>query len=233
MKDIELTYDKVLARLFSLANPIKKKIIQTKCEVHKFINIQSIKIIKNDKYFKERFFFNHYIEDINKGAVWTDQDFKSSNHFYDPSKHKGMYGRKSAMDVGVEYYQKALELWKEERDSESLFFFGAALHIIQDMTVPQHINIRLLDNHRQYENFIKKTYKYMDVFKVDRGTHIMNCYKDYIEFNARVSKRIYKKHKHIKDSDERYYSFAKCGLPLAQRTTAGVMILFYKDIHGI
>ncbi|OLS03580.1 zinc dependent phospholipase C family protein [Tissierella creatinophila] len=233
MKDMELTYDRVLGGLFSLANPIKKTIIKTKCEVHKFINVQSIEILKNDEYFKEKSFFNHYIEDINNGAVWTDQDFKSSNHFYDPSKKKGMYGRKSAMDVGVEYYNKALDLWREDQDSESLFYLGSALHIIQDMTVPQHINIRLLDNHRQYENYIKKTYRYMDTFRVDRGVHIMDRYEDYVEFNARVSKRIYKKHKNIKDSDERYYSFAKCGLPLAERTTAGAMILFYKEIHEI
>ena len=231
MQEFELTYDKLLGRLFSLVNPIKKTIIKTKCEVHKFINVHGLKILKNDKYFKERSFFSHYIEDINNGAIWTDQDFKSSNHFYDSSKNRGMYGRKSAMDVGVEYYEKAIDLWKEDKDSQSMFYFGAALHIIQDMTVPQHINIRLLDHHRQYENYIKKTYRYMDIFRVDSGAHLLKSYKDYIEFNARVSKRIYKKFKHIKDSDERYYSLAKCGLPLAERTTAGAMVIFYKEIN--
>ena len=125
MQEFELTYDKLLGRLFSLINPIKKTIIKTKCEVHKFINIHSLKILKHDKYFKEQSFFSHYIEDINNGAVWTDQDFKSSNHFYDPSKNRGMYGRKSAMDVGVEYYKKAIKLWKEDKDSQSMFYFGA------------------------------------------------------------------------------------------------------------
>lgn len=231
MKGMELTYDKFLAKVFSLANPIKKTIIKTKCEVHMFINVQSLKILKNDKYAKERYFFKHYIDNINEGAVWTDQDFKSSNHFYDPSKGRGLYGRKSALDIGQEYYDRAIELWKQAKDRESLFYFGAALHIIQDMTVPQHINIRLLDNHRQYENYIKKTYGYMDVFTVDKDVHLMDSYRDYIDFNASLSKKIYYKYKDIKDADERYYSFAKCGLPLAQRTTAGAMIMFYKAIH--
>ena len=31
MKGMELTYDKFLAKVFSLANPIKKTIIKTKC----------------------------------------------------------------------------------------------------------------------------------------------------------------------------------------------------------
>lgn len=231
MKYIESTYNRFLGRLFNLINPIKKKIIKTKCEVHKSININSLEILRNDGYFKESFFFSNYIDSINEGAVWTDQDFKSSNHFYDPSIKKGMYGRKHALDVGMEYYEKAINLWHKDTHDESLFYLGAALHIIQDMTVPQHINIRLLDNHRQYENFIKRTYRYIDVFKVDQGTHILDSYKDYVVFNARVSKKIYKRFKDIQDSSERHYSFAKCGLPLAKRTTAGAMVLFYREIH--
>ncbi|MGO1469449.1 MAG: zinc dependent phospholipase C family protein [Tissierella sp.] len=233
MKDMELTYNKFLAKIFNFLNPIKKTIIKTKCEVHKFINVQGLEILKNDKYFKEYSFFSQYIDSMNEGAVWTDQDFKSSHHFYDPSKNRGMYGRKSALDVGLGYYEKAVTLWNDDKDKESLFYLGAALHIIQDMTVPQHINIRLLDKHRQYENYIKRTYRYIDIFKVDKGINIKNSYEDYIDFNAWASKKIYKKYKDIKDSDKRYYLFAKFGLPLAERTTAGAMLLFYREINAL
>ena len=32
------------------------------------------------------------------------------------------------------------------------------------------------------------------------------------------------------DDEERYYRVTKCSLPLAERTTAGCMLMFYKDI---
>src|SRR5690554_477886 len=104
MDRFETTYNSILKTVFSAANPIKKVIIKTHCKVHMFINAYSIRILKNDKYLAQYNFFNSYLDNINEGAVWADQDFKSSNHFYNPYKNKGMFGRKSAMDLGVEYY---------------------------------------------------------------------------------------------------------------------------------
>lgn len=226
----ESTYDNILRIVFGIANPIKKSIIKTQCKVHKSINIYALKILKNDKYFEEYNLFNSYILDINKGTVWADQDFKSSNHFYNPHKKKGLYGRKSAMDLGVEYYSNAIKLWHEGKFNESLFFLGAALHIIQDMTIPQHANIRLLDNHHQYEIYVNRTYEYLDKLEVEKGTLLLESIEDYIRFNARVAIKIYKKFNMISKDEERFYRIAKCGIPLAKRTTAGAMVMFHNDI---
>jgi len=226
----ETTYDKVLEKILVFINPIKKSIIKTQCQVHKAINISALKILKNDKYIKEYYVFNKYIEDLNEGAVWADQDFKSSNHFFNPYEKRGLYGRKNAMDLGLDYYEKSSKLWESKKYKESLFYFGATLHIIQDMTIPQHANIRLLDNHRQYETYIKSTYKYVKDFQVERGAHILDSIEDYIIFNARVTMRIYKNFKSISNERERFYKIAKCGLPLAKKTTAGAMVLFYNEI---
>jgi phospholipase C len=233
VNSIESMYEKLLSKVFSAANPIKKAIIKTQCKVHKHININALKILANDKHISEYYFFSDYISDINEGAVWVDQDFKSSNHFYNPFKKKGLYGRKSAMDLGIEYYDKSLELWKQGEYNESLFYLGATLHIIQDMTIPQHANIRLLDNHRQYENYILQSYEYMDDWEVENGAYLLDSVENYIRFNTRVAIRIYKEFKDIDDDEKRYYCIARCGLPLAKRTTAGAMIMFYSDIIKI
>lgn len=111
-----------------------------------------------------------------------------------------------------------------------MFYFGAALHLVQDMTVPQHANIRLLDNHRQYENYIKRSYKYVKEFQVETGAYLLDSIEDYIRFNTRVAIRINKHFKNIADEEERFYRIARCGLPLAQRTTAGAMVLFFREI---
>jgi len=48
------------------------------------------------------------------------------------------------------------------------------------MTVPHHANVRLLDNHRQYENFIKRTYLNTPRFTVDRGGYYLSGIEEYM-----------------------------------------------------
>ncbi|WP_234978632.1 zinc dependent phospholipase C family protein [Anaerosalibacter sp. Marseille-P3206] len=227
---LEKAYYHFLSTILGIANPIKKSIIKTQCKVHKAINLDALIILKNDIYTDEYNFFYNFILDINEGAVWADQDFKSSNHLYNPYKKRGLYVRKNAMDLAVEYYYKALSLWRNEEFSESLFYLGATLHIIQDMTIPQHANIRLLDNHHQYESYVKRTYDYIRDFQVKKGTYLLDTVEDYIRFNARVAIKIYNNFKTISNDEKRFYHITKCALPLAKRTTAGAMVMFYDDI---
>ena len=231
MRKGESTYNFILRNTFRIINPIKKSIIKTQCEVHKFINIYALKVLRNDKYTDQYKFFNGYVFQINEGVVWADQDFKSSSHFYSPTKKRGLYGNKSAMDLAIDYYEKSLDLWKNNDFNNSLFYLGAALHLIQDMTIPQHANIRLLDNHKQYETYIKRTYRYVEDFHVENGARLLDSIEDYIRFNTRVAIRIYNRFSKIKNDEERYYRISKCGLPLAIRTTAGAMVMFYNHIH--
>jgi len=226
----ETVYDYFLDIGFSIINPIKKSVIKTDCKVHKFINVQALQILMSDKYTNEYNFFSSYILDINKGSVWADQDFKSSNHFYNPYKKKGLYGRSNAMELGINYYSKAISLWSVGKFNESLFYLGSALHIIQDMTIPQHANIRLLDNHRQYETFVKLTHDYTSGFQSNNSVYLLDSIADYINFNTRVAIKVYEKFKIISDEEKRYYKVTRCSLPLAQRTTAGAMVMFYRDI---
>lgn len=230
---IELAYDNLLTAILGIANPIKNTIVKTECKVHKFINVFALKILRNDKYYDEYNILSYYIKDINNGAVWADQDFKSLSHFYNPTRKKGLYGRKSAMDLGIDYYNKAIQLWNTGEYKKSCFYLGACLHIIQDMVIPQHANIRLLDNHRQFETYVKRTYEYIDDFHVDKGAYKLNCIEHYIEFNTRVALKIYKKYKSVNDDETRFYRITKCVIPLAQRTTAGAMIMFFNDIKVI
>lgn len=230
MDIIESTYNNFLKFIFGVANPIKKSIIKTQCKVHKSINIDALKILRNDKHLIQYNFFSGYILDINNGTVWADQDFKSSNHFYNPFKKRGLYGRQSAMDLGVDYYSQAFSLWNNDEFNTALFYLGAALHLIQDMTIPQHANIRLLNDHHQYETYVKRSYEYLEDFQVENGAYLLDSIQDYIRFNARVAIKIYNNFKTISDDEERFFLITKCALPLAKRTTAGAMLMFYNDI---
>jgi len=114
---------------------------------------------------------------------------------------------------------------------KSFFYLGASLHLIQDVTIPQHVNIRLLEDHRQYENFVKKTFQSVNEFQAFQGAYLLSSIENYVKFNARIALKIYRKYRMIKDDESRYYHITHCTLPLAERTTAGAMVLFYSQIH--
>lgn len=210
---------------------MKKKVIKTECLVHKQINQHALIILKNDRYDKQYDFYMEFIEALNDGAVWADQDFKSSNHFYSPyQKKRGLYGRSNAMAFTVDYYLKAVLHWKKGEFLESMFFLGAALHLIQDVTIPQHVNVRLLDDHRQFENFVKRTYQYIHTFQALEGAYVLSTIENYVKFNSRTALKIHRRFRNIKNDESRFYRVAKCTLPLAERTTAGAMVLFYNTV---
>lgn len=227
---IEKVYGRFFRYIKIFANPFKKVIIHTECQIHKYINSQALIILKNDLYTDAYMFFSDFIVSINEGAVWADQDFKSSGHFYNPDKNRGLYGNADALSLSMEYYLNAIELWKAGNLEKSMFFLGASIHIVQDMTIPQHANIRLLDNHRQFENFIKETYLDSPKFVASRGGYYISSIEEAIKCNARNAIKIYTKLKSIEDNHLRYYTISKFIIPLAQKTSAGCFLLFYKDV---
>lgn len=232
MDKIETIYNKVLSGLFILANPLKKSVKKTECKVHISINFHALSTLFTERDIKEYNLFNTYIDSINKGAVWADQDFKSSNHFYNPYKKRGLFGRRSAMDLGIDYYRKAINLWPKNR-RRSMFYLGAAAHIIQDMTVPQHANIKLLDDHHQYESFVKKNYRHSINYDKDLRPYFLDSISDYIRFNSRMALKIYREFKDIKEDEERFTRITRCIIPLSIRTTSGLFLLYYKEIANL
>lgn len=230
MDRIETTYNKILNRFFQFANPIKKSILHTECKVHIFINQHSLDVLLCSKYLKEYNFFKSYLENINEGAVWADQDFKSSSHFYNPYKKRGLYGRKSAIDLTNEYYIKSINQWRYGNKNKAMFYLGAAVHIVQDMTVPQHANIRLLDDHHQYESFVKKVYQDLEGYCIQTTPYFLDSIGDYVRFNTRVALKVHRRFKVIRGTECKYVRTIRCTLPLAIRTSAGVLLLYYNEV---
>lgn len=233
MNTAERAYSYVYKNILKAINPIKKKIIKTECTVHKAINNQSLKILRNDGYEDAYNFISNYIVDINRGAVWADQDLKSSNHFYNPYTKRGLYGNSNAKKECISYYTQALNEYFNGDIKDAFFYLGAACHLIQDLTVPHHANVRLLDNHRSFENWVIKMYKIHDEFKLSKGGIYLNSLKFYIDYNSKKSLKIYEKYHNIKDQKKQFYNISAISLIIAQKTTAGVMYKFYYDIQKL
>ena len=233
MSEIEKYYGKVFRSMLWLINPLKKMVIETECQVHRFINYKALKILDKYKYVDEFHIFNKYLEEINRGAVWADQDFKSINHFYNPGKKKGLYGHSNALKLASNYSIYSKKLWVREDYNKSMFYLVACVHIIQAMTIPHHVNIKLLNNHRQYENFVKVTYDIVKEYTSLEEPIILNEVEHYIRFNTKKALKIHRESKDIKNNRERFHHVTRCILPLAQRTTAGCFIMFLEDVKQL
>ncbi|MBP2031738.1 phospholipase C [Clostridium algifaecis] len=229
----ERTYGGAVKKLFFAVNPLKKKIMKTNCTVHKFIMMRSIEILKNDGYEIESDYFRENIFNMNSGVSWADQDFKSSNHFYHVIKGRGLYGFSNALTECKKYYNESIEFAKEDDMDKSLFYFGAACHLIQDVTVPQHVNNRLLKSHRKFELWIigrlLSDYSFIASDKLVRYDKL----EDYIKNNAIMANSTYVKNLGVRPMDERYERTASAILKEAQRTTAGFMLDYYYEIKSL
>ncbi|MGL5313048.1 MAG: zinc dependent phospholipase C family protein [Peptostreptococcaceae bacterium] len=230
-KRLENAYSAAMFGTFKVVNPIKKTIIKTECEVHLFIQQNAIDILKDNGYEKEYKLFNEHLPQINKGLVWADQDFKSYHHFYNPREQKGKYGSEAnALMVAKTYYNKALKYYVIDNYEQSMFYFGAACHIIQDLTIPQHAKGKLFDNHRQFEVYVKSNYKKIKRFKSHEGPIVLNSIEDYADHNSMSALNLDYMYRNINDLNTKFYLTAVKAITLAQRTTAGCMIMFFEDL---
>ena len=233
MLTLERTYSFVYKNILKAVNPIKKRVIKTECIVHKAINNQSLYVIKNDGYKDVYNLMLNYIDDINDGAVWADQDLKSSNHFYSPMTKRGMYGNSNAKNECESYYNRALNEFVLGHIKEAMFYLGAACHLVQDVTIPQHANVELLNNHRSFETWVIRMHRRFQRFRVFRGGIYLNSIGQYIELNSREAIKTHEKYSHIENEHVRFYKITSVILVMAQKTTAGVMVKFYYDMQRL
>ncbi|MFZ5354739.1 MAG: zinc dependent phospholipase C family protein [Bacillota bacterium] len=231
MRKFERAYGRAMKTFLWFLLPIKKIFVETLCEVHVFINNQALEILKNDGHLAEYEFFTQYREWLNKGVVWADQDFKSRDHFYNPYTHKGLYGCKTSKHWFEEYYKLALVHWDCGDKEKGIFYLGAAVHLVQDSTIPQHGNINLLKNHRSYEQWINRVHDDFGHYAVsDKGIYNASPYS-YIEANSRCAIETHRRYALIKNLGDKYFRITNIMFPLAQRTTAGCLVNFYNRIH--
>lgn len=203
----------------------------TDCFVHKAINNQALVILKNDKNIEQYNLFSDYITELNLGVVWADQDFKSSGHFYNPIKDKGLYGNTNACTLAKNYYTFAISYWNLGDINRAMFFLGATAHLVQDMTVPQHANVKLLKEHHKYEKFVKDTFFNCPEYLVRDNGCYLGSVQEFINHNAVCAIKANKRLSYISDDEQRYYTLSKYTIPLAQRSTAGLFMMFYKDVQ--
>lgn len=232
-RGIEKTYGNAVKGIFFAVNPLKKKIMKTNCTVHKFIIIQAIEILKINGYTEEYKFFKKYVKALNIGVTWADQDFKSSNHFYHITRGRGLYGFSDALTECKKYYNRSLQFLKDREIQRALFYFGASCHLVQDVTVPHHVNNKLLNSHRKFELWIIGKLMTDYSFTTEEEPIMYDKVDDFIKNNAIMANSTYIKNRNIESREERYGRISMIIIKEAERTTAGFMLKYFNEIKNL
>jgi phospholipase C len=229
MKRMEKTYNKTMTAVIRVANPIKRKIKKTECIVHKFINKEALRLLKQEGYVEEYNFFMRHILTLNKGVKWADADLKSTNHFYHYEKGIGLYGFSNAKAECIKYYRASVFYSANSDMNKAIFLLGAACHLVQDSTVPAHA-MKNLKKHKPLENFIID--KVLDGYKISFKGHVINYGnpENYVIENTKFAVKTSKSFDNIKVKQDRFNEIAEVILLRACNTTAGLLLDFYNTL---
>ena len=222
----------IFEKTLNVIGPIKNKFSKPDCKVHIFLQENAINSLWFNGYYEEYEVFNRYRKIINEGVVWADQDLKCYGHFYNVYTKNGLPGTNdNALTLSQEYYNYAINYFYEGDIYNSMFYLGAVCHLIQDITVPQHATGDLLNNHMQFENYVKLRYLKIKRFRTYSEPIYFNTVEEYIKFNSYNAIKNQHLHRYIQNLNNRFYLIAEKALEFSQRTTAGILILYFENTY--
>lgn len=162
----------------------------------------------------------------------------TSEHYYEPATGRGALNYfRSAKTKALEYYDLALKNWREARYEDSIYNLGRAMHMTQDVTLPHHtyIGAEALLNQIGYSNWADQ---HLNEYKVESGG-IYN----FANIGALVHNNASVAHPLLKYVDglnpwwifpifvrDDYGRAARTLLPLAQKTSAGLLLKYAQDV---
>ena len=200
-----------------LAGTPIQKLVDNGGDTHLFLNNQSLIILRNDNKITVLKVLEKYKRFIDIGNLWADKGWKCFAHYYDPQTGKGIIPWTSATRECLYYFELSLYNWKQGKHQKSMFYLGAAAHIVQDMCVPHHAMGIAFNGHRKFENWAINN---KDLFKIKKGGvyKAFNNISELIDFNSGTSQGYYND---VSCFNIKGYNWAgKELLSLAQRTTA-------------
>ncbi|MDF2499531.1 MAG: zinc dependent phospholipase [Anaerosporomusa subterranea] len=211
------------------ASPLQS-LLDKPCVTHEFCNRQAITILSADGFSSCADFFLRYVDELNAGVVWADQGWKNVNHYFEPDSRKGLWQFSTAIEEFSRCLNRATRCMRRHETRKACFFLGAAAHLLQDLCVPHHARGKVFYGHKQYETWARD---HCNAFAVTNGGVYRQGHRtnSLLVDNASVSADLLEWVVH--EGDEALYAKAtSILLPLAQRTTAGLLVRFYNNLCG-
>ncbi|MFZ2038578.1 MAG: hypothetical protein WAV11_01395 [Minisyncoccia bacterium] len=142
---------------------------------------------------------NHLKDLIISGAEDEDANIRPFNHFYDPTYGIGLMGYNSALYWAIndsyanDYsWSKALKYYTEGDKNRAFYTLGHVLHIVEDMTVPEHTRSDQHLNGSIFEAWVKNNFAEDDIVSLSKKYSIVEAknfdnLNVYLQFLAKYS----------------------------------------------
>lgn len=194
---------------------------------HEFCNRQAVTILKKDGLTGCAAFFESYLAELNAGVYWADGGWKNAGHYFDPVSGKGLWHFNNALAELQVYYNRGVQQFERGDIAKAVFFLGAAAHLLQDVCVPHHARAKLFCGHREYEQWAEQHHHEFAVEK--QGVYDGEQPCRLALHNALIAADLLEW-----VSETASVADFRCAtlvlLPLAQRTTAGLLQRFFEQI---
>ncbi|MFQ6060240.1 MAG: PKD domain-containing protein [Thermoplasmata archaeon] len=188
------------------------------------------------------FIGGQYLMNMKLGSIRADETlWDSREHYMDPQTHEGLVGFKSAGELGKEKFNAAVSYWNAGNRMESFFNLGWSIHLVQDLTVPHHAALTPFDYHSEYEQWV---FDHRSDYAVSSdGIYVFESYLpghyesesdpfDWIDYNAHHSMQFFEDVNGPNGQNGNDYAHAAAKLlPRAQRTSAGFLTMFLKEVN--
>jgi phospholipase C len=171
-----------------------------------------------------------YSEKIKYGLKLADDNFENVQHSYNPITGHGFTGFKSAMTLSQETYNLAIQNWQNGDYNTSMVNLGVVIHLICDMSIPQHTNGSeyLFDSHLEFEAYdeIHQSEYFID----SSGNYDFKTITEIMQDTSLTSHGLLK-YVDGRNNDDNFSYVENIIVPLRQRNTAGVVSLFFSNLN--
>lgn len=194
---------------------------------HSFINEQGIEVLAGDGHNALACFLEKQKYWLEQGSMWVDKPKRYIEHYLLPIRGKGLWCWPNAGTACERYYKEALNYWRKGNLPMSMFYLGAAVHLVQDLCVPYHAHGLVFSGHRRFEYWSKKNKELFGIFKGGLYEEDYTPFQ-WVYHNACEAHPVYWC---LKENFLECYPFtAQKMLYLAQQTSAG---FFYSFFHKV
>ncbi len=181
---------------------------------------KALELLGNDQKTDVLNYFQPFRTEISRGLLWADQGWKNASHYFRQVGKKGVFHWPGAVGEFQFYYYKFLAgLGKDFR--KSMFYLGAALHLVQDMCVPHHAVGAMFNGHQEFEQWVRDNFQSIDT--TGKGLYLSFSHPSaWLEQNARFAARHYHLASAKRGSDS-YRQAAEILIPRTIQSTAGFL----------
>ena len=168
-------------------------------------------------------------------------------HFHHPWSHRGYLSKSSAADQTAKIYSLAINRWQNGYKGCALYQLGRALHLIQDINIPQHAGISAFKGHGDFERwltvhgnqFTVQTggyYEWEQTFSLNGTNHYANSKNvyDWIDYGSHTSYPYFMEYFFDGNYTEAVFpEIAAKVMPNVLRLSAGFLAKFAEETKNI